>query len=201
MSRYTSLVVAACLSLPPIVGAQLTAYDESKCASEKGQHEQAAFTTFNSNITTDGPLMWTLKSHSDKALQKWEKSKLKRYWREFTISTPSTLDVGAVTDFAGCGIVFYNVTAALQVADGFNDYPNFSCDTVMNSQCQVDMIQQALNDLDLLSNSSGSDPSSRLSCESLGERFKERAVPQSCNLSTQQPTWGYTVGGCKSPTS
>lgn len=186
MLTITIVLLAA---LAPLIQAELVAYD-SQCKDDTNP----AFTTFNSNISNDGPLMWTVDVFADKDASD---SKMGRYWRNFHLSTPTNLNLSDVTGFSGCGIYFYNVTAALQVAQNFDNYNEFSCNTVMNSQCQNDLRQQALDDFDYLSSLKPINNTYYFDCAYLGSRFTQREIPTSCNLGSQQLTWGQTRGSCK----
>lgn len=153
------------------------------CASD----QQVGFTSFDSNITSQGSLSWSITSTTDKDQLEDHAT---RYWRGFYLSTPPSLNLSDVTNFSGCGVYFYNVTAALQVPEDFDDYNNYSCDTVMSSACQRDLLQQASDEVQVLL-----DPETYPDhCGSIATRLAESPIPESCTLARQQPTWGFATG-------
>ncbi len=135
--------------------------------------QQVAFTSFNSNITDQGPLTWSVTSNSDK--DPLNKS-ITRYWRGFYLSSPPSLNLSDVTDFSGCGIYLYNITAALQIDESFSDYPSFSCTTVMSSECQRDLLQQASDEIISMAPETNLD----FTCESFAANIAEQRIPESC---------------------
>lgn len=152
-------------------------------------------TTFQSNVTSDGPLTWSMTSST---LENPNDRHLKQYWRDFYLNTPPSLNLSDITSFSGCSLQFYNATAALQIDSGFSDYPSFSCDTLMSTQCQEDFKRQVSDDLALLSTPDNeldlSFAESLNVCGTLASRSASRRVPESCSFAGIQPTWGYTTG-------
>lgn len=183
MARVSIIRLILC-SRSLSVQAQLTACDDC-CESD----QQIGMSAFDSNITSDGPLIWSVGSTVERDNAYTES--MNRYMRSFYLSTPPSLNVSDVTNFSGCGIYFYNVTAALQVGEDFTEYASFSCDTVLSSACQKDLMQQASDEVQLLV-----DPETYLdyTCGSIATRLSQSSVPESCILTGQQPTWGFTTG-------
>lgn len=192
-TRNAAPTFVSLLAVPQYVQADLVQCED---CCKGGSYEHLTITSFDSNVTSDGPLSWTMGGPYS-----WDYSNDKskdQLWRDFYLNTPPNLNLTETSDYSGCALFFYNATAALQTDTGFDDYASFSCDTVMASQCQQDLNQQALDDLALvLSPNNGLDLDTAGKadiCGTLANRFADRKIPQSCSFYVQQPTWGYTTG-------
>ena len=159
-------------------------------------YEHVSITSFDSNVTGAGPLSWSM--NGPYTLDVGHDKKTDQHWRDFFLNTPPSLNLTNTTDYSGCALFFYNATAALQADANHQDKVGFSCDSVMASQCQQDLNQQALDDLALLldpNNGQDLTPAEESNtCRTLASRFADREVPQSCSFYVQQATWGYATG-------
>lgn len=142
-------------------------------------------TSFNSNITHDGPLTWTI----GVSTQDVEHGK-DRFWKNFLLGTPPTIDITETTDFAACTFLFSNITTALQVPPQFNDFAHFSCDTVLGGGCARDLVQQAADKLQAqLGNSSTTEMTPGQKCAAVRDTLQGR-LPDSCKLPSGVSSWG-----------
>jgi len=192
-TRNAALVFVTLVTVFQYVQADLV---ECEDCCKSGSYEHLTIASFDSNVTSDGPLSWTM---GGPYLWHYSNDKSKvQSWRDFYLNTPPNLNLSETSDYSGCALFFYNATAALQTDTGFDDYASFSCDTFMASQCQQDLNQQAMDDLALiLSPNNGLDLGAAEKsdiCGTLAGRFSDREVPQSCGFHVQQPIWGYTTG-------
>lgn len=158
-------------------------------------HELHAYTTFDSSISRDGPLMWTVGS--------WKRNKardpgMEEWGRDFYLSTPPSLNLTAQTDFLGLSLILFNATSSFQVPENFTDYDSFSCKSVMSQQCQTDIVGQASEALNSsLKAYNQSLMNSTFSDSTFADNFAKQNVPQSCGLGQQQATWGLSRSVCK----
>ena len=116
---------------------------------------------------------------------------------DLTLSTPPALNLSEAKDFAGCSFVFFNATSFFQTPSsfGYNDFSNFSCDTVMTSQRQADVQQQVFDELEETLNLGKYDLVD--SCYIVETLLKVRQVPSSCQMSSKELTWGEIQYACK----
>lgn len=198
MRKSTSTGRTAFALLSLLATLQHTQADLFECEDccKSGSYEHLTIASFDSNVTSDGPLSWTMGGP-----YLWGHSKDKsteQYWRDFYLNTPPNLNLSETTGYSGCALFFYNATAILQTRPGFDDYASFSCDDVMASRCQQDLNQQALDDLALVLNPDNGLNLDTLEktdiCGTLASRLADREIPQSCNFHVQQPTWGEATG-------
>jgi len=97
----------------------------------------------------------------------------------FYLGSPSSLSFRNVTDFGACAIsLASNITGALQLPIGFNDFANFGCDTVMGQSCAQDLVSQVRDELLGLLNDTTYD--GKHPCLRVGERLQNTPLPTSC---------------------
>ena len=143
-------------------------------------------TSFESNVTTDAPLTWTVVGNSDRFTTEQAPRGAKRIMKNFYLGTPSSLRVQD-GNFHGCSLLFFNITSALQTVPGFSDFPNFSCDTVLGNQCVTDLLSQARSQLDdRLASASPTEPAD---CRQIGKTLSD-SLPDSCRLPFGRTSWG-----------
>lgn len=191
MPTFTSSLLPFFLSfhaLLSVANAELVECSDC-CKSE----DDIGVTSFNSNITLDGPLTWSVSS----AVKDDQEKKFKRYQRNFYLSTPPGLDLES-TSYAGCGIFFYNVTAQFQLGDNFTDYNDYTCNTFMSQQCQQDIVQQARANINITlapeENVLTTHDNVLGLCSSFAASFQNGSIPQSCAFSERQTKWEFTIG-------
>ena len=128
-----------------------------------------------SNITTEGPLTWTVvageRTGSFKGYQ----------YRDFYLGTPPSLDLATVTSFGACSIPVWNVTDRLQLPADFEDFDNFGCNTVMGDECARDLLSQARIEMAAILNDSTYDPWTLGSpCVVILEKLNAGSFPAGC---------------------
>ncbi len=141
--------------------------------------------TFQSNVTVKGPLTWSIVGNTDRFTTQEAPKHAKRIMKSFYLGTPPTLLLQDA-DFRGCSLVFSHITSALQTVPGYDDFPNFGCDTVLGSQCATDVLEQARQGLSdgLSATSIGT-----FTCESVGKMLTG-SLPDSCHLPFGRSSWG-----------
>lgn len=181
-----------CLAgLCSIAASQIVGCDSLKCERESDTsdcplaEDGVGTTTFQSNVTTDGPLSWSVVGNTDRFTTQRASQGAKRIMKSFYLGTPSTLLVQNA-DFRGCSLVFFNISAALQTVPGYVDFPNFGCDTVLGSQCATDLLEQARQELNSKLSASSLEYSV---CDTIGEILTE-TLPDSCRLPFGRTSWG-----------
>lgn len=148
---------------------------DSGACSHEGVQDGIGIVSFESNITSDGPLTWTL--------LEWDEPKTS-HDNPFTtrgsyLGSPASLNFRDVTDFGACAIsLASNITSALQLPSSFNDFANFGCDTVMGQSCAQDLVSQVRDELMGLLNDTSYDGSD--ACLRVGERLQNTPLPASC---------------------
>jgi hypothetical protein len=143
--------------------------------------------SFDSNVTTDGPLTWTIVGNTDRFSAPPDPKGSKRKWKSFYLGTPQSLLLENA-NFHGCSLAFFNISSALQVVPGYSDFTNFGCDTVLGNQCATDVLAQAQEELtNRLAAISSTD---RDVCGLVEDAIRSRGVPGSCNLPFGRNTWG-----------
>lgn len=70
-------------------------------------------------------------------------------------------------------------TSALQLPEGFNDFRNFSCDTVMGASCARDMVSRVQTELDDIVRN-GILGSHANPCNFVAERLNFSPLPATC---------------------
>lgn len=189
VSKHVSLLLSLCTFVT------LTWADLLDCVDCCTSDEHIGVATFTSNVTSEGPLAWSVASSTE---QDPGNSTLTQYHRDFWLNTPPSLNLSNVTDFSGCGVFFYDITPALQIDQNFTSYSDYSCDTVMSSQCQQDIVQQAADELDVFLSQNENIDTTNLDytlCRSLGTRFTlNLTIPANCAFSTKDKKWGNTQG-------
>jgi len=150
-----------------------------------GKQDGIGIMSFESNITSDGLLTWTM-TEGDQTPKNNPFS-----YRGFYLGSPSSLDFQNVTDFGACAMVLGgNITSNLQLPFGFNDYSNFGCGTVMGHRCAQDIAAQVRNQLlDLLNDTSYD--SAMPPCAEVGRRLEGTPYPESCAQAFRTQQFGY----------
>jgi hypothetical protein len=149
------------------------ASDDNVCSFHK--YEFGAV-SFNSNITSDGPLTWTVASADGKGNGVYPNYSA----RLFYLATPSSLDLSKVTDFGACALTFWNATVMLQVPPEFEDFEGFGCHSVMSPDCMQDLVGQARGELLKLQINSSHDQPLAFPCGEIQDRIARAGLPSSC---------------------
>lgn len=129
--------------------------------------------SFDSSITLDGPLTWTL-TISDETSSGEEYSD-----RSFWFGTPPSLNVSDISAFGGCSLLMGNLTSYLQLPPGFTGFGSFGCGTVMGESCARDLVSHVrseLVDIDQAGTLSGHTSP----CALVQERLQGTPLPDSC---------------------
>ena len=199
-SANVGTILCSLIALASVVASRIVGCDTLDCRLEDDENKNncplsddgVGTTTFQSNATSDGPLTWSVVGNTDRFTTQEASKGAKRIMKSFYLGTPSTLLLQNA-DFRGCSLVFFNITPALQTVPGYDDFPNFGCDTVLGSQCATDLLEQARQELN-----------SRLSasplgsvCDAIGKVLTD-TLPHSCRLPFGRTSWGpiNVVGTC-----
>lgn len=153
--------------------------------------------SFDSNITSAGPLTWTAKQSEAKG----SKATGGRYtYNEFWLGSPPSLNFQNVTEFAGCSVTFNNVSNALQLPAGFNDFQNFGCPTVMGERCTQDIVAQVRSEfISILNGYADNDTLSIPPCWEIQQRLTGATLPGSCNLPLEKNLFNFGMPFGMSP--
>lgn len=157
--------------------AENTKVDSGVC-SYKGTQDGIGIVSFDSNVTSDGPLTLTL--------FEWDEETPTGDFttRGFYLGSPPALNFGSVTDFGACSLSLgSDIAAALQLPSGFNDFANFGCDAVMGESCAQDLVSQVRAELVLLLTDNSYD--GLHPCMRVGERLSNATLPESCVVPLQ----------------
>jgi hypothetical protein len=176
--RHCSAQIAGCDASGMDCPTKATASKDGICSFDSGD---IGVVSFDSNITSDGPLTWTVAAADGKGNGAYPKYSA----RSFFLGTPSSLNLRDTTDFGACSTVFWNFTANLQLPAGFTDFANFGCHSVMGDQCAQDVAAQARSELARLLNDSTHDPVQRFPCETIQDRMSAAGPPESCREAFQ----------------
>lgn len=139
--------------------------------------------SFNSSITSDGPLTWTLASFDE--TRSWNHYAERDFWLGYR----APLDLEHKTDFGGCAMSLTNVSRLLQTPVDFTDFANFGCHTMMSTQCIKDFVDLVRADLLQLLNDSDYVPlhtnfhygyEGISPCQTIAERHYYDTLPESC---------------------
>lgn len=142
--------------------------------------------SFDSNITSDGPLTWTLTTSEQKTAG--EEYTDRSIW----LGTPPSLNVSDISDFGGCSVSMGNITSSLQLPPGFNDYENFGCGNVMGEGCVQDLVSRVNQELAIIVQNGTLDGHTS-PCTLIVDRLQGVQLPNSCGeiLRTQGLTSQY----------
>ncbi|KAK5941093.1 hypothetical protein PMZ80_006370 [Knufia obscura] len=146
---------------------------ETGACAYKGTQDGIGIVSFESNITSDGPLTWTM--------FEWDEASptVPYSQRSFYLGSPPSLSFENITDFGACGLsLASNLSSALQLPSGFNDFSNFGCSTVMGESCPQDLVAQVRSELMLLLNDDSF--SGEGVCLEIGQRLQNTPLPDSC---------------------
>lgn len=158
----------------------------SGVCSHDGIQDDLGIVSFESKITSEGPLTWTL--------LEWDEpnKRIKNPYtvRGFYLGSPASLIFQDVTDFGACALSLAStITAFLQTPVGFDDFANFGCNTVMGQSCAEDLVSQVRDELvGLLSNTTydGRDP-----CRTIKTRLESIPFPASCDEPFKSTSYKY----------
>jgi hypothetical protein len=129
--------------------------------------------SFDSTITSNGPLTWTL-TISDQKIA-WEEYTDRSIW----LGTPPSLNFSGISDFGGCSVSMGNITGALQLPPGFSGFESFGCGTVMGESCVQDLVSRVHQELtDIVQG--GTLDGHASPCTLLVDRLKGAQFPSSC---------------------
>jgi hypothetical protein len=126
--------------------------------------------SFNSNVTSDGPLSWTVISGQDGHGPEGKPWSYRGLW----LGSPPSVNFLDVSGYGACAIQLYNITPALQLPSGFTDYANFGCHTVLG-QARAELLR-TLND-NTTDHLGFAGP-----CSVVQERLSSTRLPDSCVL-------------------
>lgn len=161
-----------------------TATDGGVC----GHNEDGiGIVSFDSNITADGPLTWTVRTSETAATNDYPRNS----GRLFYLGTPPSLNLRDVTNFGACTAILWNVTSALQLPSEFNDLGNFGCNTVMGAQCAQDVVAQTRNELLRLLGDSSYDARQGSPCDVVAGRISKLSPPESCGGLFNADRYGF----------
>lgn len=141
--------------------------------------------TFMSNITSEGPLTWSVESST---IPDGQNKSETDYQKLFYLSTPPSLNLSTIEDFSGCGIALLGITGALQNNSIEEAGPGTSCDAVMGLQCRHDIVTAALETLNLtLAPENLQRNSYRVSmldamCGDIANSIGRQLIPSSCSF-------------------
>ena len=183
------------IALASVASSGIVGCDTLDCRLENDKnHENCPFagdgvgtTVLQSNITADGPLTWSIVGNTDRYTMQQASKSDRRLMKYLYLGTPHSFQIQNA-DYHACTVTLFNITAALQVVPGYDDFPNFSCDTVLGGQCAKDLLAQARGRLDEALLPGGS---SEYPCKTVADALMAESLPLSCNLPFGETSWGY----------
>jgi hypothetical protein len=197
MSLFAFRLTAA-LCLLRLTYSQIVGCDgpNIQCATEDSEAEgSCAYSDygigvvgFDSNITSDAPLTWTMTTVDD--TRKDSQMSVRRFW----LGTPPSLNLTNTTAFGACSMVFQpslELTGMLQTPPGTN-LEKFGCDTVMGDDCLRDFttrLQQEANRA--VEDGDMDDRFVRSPCAAIRERLQAANLPESCIARFRAETYGF----------
>lgn len=129
--------------------------------------------SFETNITTDGPLTWTVtRSEESSGGSPFTE-------RQSWLGTPPSFISSGADGYGGCAMVMANMTSALQLPPGSN-FSDFSCRTIMGT-CARDILSTIRQELSGMIRNATSDDISN-PCEVLSDRLGEVSLSESCQV-------------------
>ena len=191
------------ITLLPSASAQIVGCDTLGCGEESSGSdddctlfdEDVGAISFPSNVSTSGPLTWTVVGWSDDKVDSGSPRGARRLTKEFYFGTPPEVKLENA-GFHGCGLFFLNITPALQLVAGFDDFSTFGCGTVLGDQCVQDLLEQTRG---VLEDNLAVPPEGISVCDAVRQSVEAAPLPSSCNLPFGRTSWGAIgLGDCKS---
>lgn len=190
-------IATPCLAITLLssASAQIVGCDTLDCGEESSRSDDGSCTFFDgavgaisfpSNVSTSGPLTWTVAGWSDDKLDPGSPRGARRLTKEFYFGTPPEVRLENA-GFHGCGLVFFNITPALQLVAGFDDFSTFGCGTVLGDQCAQDLLEQTRG---VLEDNLAVPPEDISVCNAVRQSLEAAPLPSSCSLPFGRTSWG-----------
>jgi hypothetical protein len=177
--RHSSAQIVGCDGLNVQCPTKKNDSDSLPCNYNNGE---IGVVSLNSNVTPE-PLTWTVTMYDDGD---------KNFW----LGSPPSLDLARETDFGACALRVWNMTTALQLPAGFNDFANFGCPTVLGDDCVQDLIIQMREQLVSIVNGTTELVMGGSPCDLISLNFEENA-PASCRDRFGGRPYGLLAGNSK----
>ena len=116
------------------------AADSSICSIDNGN---IGVVSFDSNVSSTGPLTWTITQSNDGGGSSRDPYDLKDFW----LGSPPQLDFQNVTNYAACSMILAMDSSTLQLPASFNDFESFGCPTVLGDECAADILSRVRDEM------------------------------------------------------
>ena len=170
------------------------AADGGICAENNGNIGVMAF---HSNVSSSGPLTWTMTQNNDKGGNSLDPYAYKSFW----LGSPPSLKFQNITNYAACSMILSNVSSALQLPAGFNNFGDFGCPTVLGDECSTDILSRVREEMVSILDQGFSDynPDVKNSpCVSVLQRLEGQPLPGTCDLQVEQNVFKFGTPRSKS---
>jgi hypothetical protein len=192
LSIAVTAAVIDLLCLCSLTSAQIVSCDSLDCSTSDNPNVLCPLTdggvgttSFESSITTDGPLTWTIAGTTDSFVADDAPKDTVRIAKNFYLGTPQSLQFSTASNFHGCSFVYWDITSDLQTPAEFDDLAEFGCNTVMTADCASDLLSQVEDEM-----SQRALASDNTACVSVMDALQQREIPESCRARLSMPSWG-----------
>lgn len=193
-ARYDTWALAICVSIlanhhvsAQVVGCDVLDCPAAGCTLGKTTNTFIGTTSFNTSISPDGPLTWTVGASTDETTANLSDV---TFTKNFYLGFPPSLDLArpSTPAFAGCALFFEGIARSIPLP-GVTEYGSVTCSLTLQDACVNDLLAQATQQVQTLrSASSGSTASV---CSALQSTLQANP-PTSCQ-SAAQVSWGSIV--------
>lgn len=164
-----------------------SAADGGICSVDNGD---IGVVSFDSNVSSSGPLTWTITQANDEGGNTLEPYASRTFW----LGTPPQLDFQTVTDWAACSMFMANITSALSAPADFDDFDNFGCSTVLGDDCSADILSRVREEFASILDEGFPDynPDVQQSpCVSVLLRLEGVPLPETCDIQVEDKTFKF----------
>jgi hypothetical protein len=157
------------------------------CSNDSGN---IGVVSFDSNVSSSGPLTWTMTQNNDKGGNSLDPYAYKYFW----LGSPPPLNFQNVTNYAACSMILFNVSSALQIPAGFDDFGNFGCPTVLGDECSTDILSRVREEMVSVLDEGFPDYNADVQnspCASVYQRLQGKSLPGTCDLQVKQNVFKF----------
>ena len=142
--------------------------------------------SFDSNVTSDGPLTWTVNTHDGKF------GNDDASFRFPFLGSPPSLNFEEVSDYEGCVIPFWKATNALQLPSASTNLATYGCPTVMGPSCAQQIVDRVRSELVSVVNDPSFDPLTQgRPCGVVWNNLKGTDLPESCAAAFNETKFSF----------
>lgn len=154
--------------------------------------------SFSSNVSTSAPLTWTMTQGDSEG-----GTTMPPYaYRTFFLGYPPNVAFETVTSYEGCAMILSNVTSALQLPAGFDDFENFGCPTVLGEACSEALVARIRDQVIEVVDEGFPDytgfPAQSV-CGEVASRLVRTPLPASCDIPASERVFKFGQPRSKFP--